>query len=134
MGRNTTAAPWDPTFWPLHPNAERLLQYRIYKHMKGEQYLDLTWGYSHASSNPSDDLQYCDWSDVEGLELPNCYSVDACPGHNAEDLLPFSNFLNKGETYTNEEFLSFMSPDNVDRPYIYDNYDYSFCESYGSSF
>jgi phage-related protein len=130
----TSAAPWDPTFWPLHPNAERLLQFRIYKYLKGEQDLDLTWGYAHVSNNPSDDQHYCNWTGVEGLDLPDCYEIEYCPGHEADAVLPFSNFLDKGETYTNEEFLSFMGPTNTDRPYIYDNYDYSFCESLGSSF
>ena len=127
----TSAAPWDPTFWPLHPTAERLVQYRIYLDLKGEYSLDGAWGYLHDSSIPSDDQSYCDWSGVEGLELPNCYTVEYCPGHEENATLPFSNFLGNQETYTNAEFLSFMGPTNTDRPYIYDNYDYSFCSSIG---
>jgi phage-related protein len=127
----TSAAPWDPTFWPLHPTAERLVQYRVYLSMKKEMYLNTTWGYTHDSSIPSDDQSYCNWTSVEGLDLPECYTVEYCPGHEADAVLPFTNFLDKGETYTNEEFLSFMGPTNTERPYIYDNYDYSFCEGVG---
>jgi len=127
----TSAAPWDPTFWPLHPTADRLIMYRRYLHLTEQSYLNTTWGYYHDPDIPSDDQSFCDWNGVEDLELPNCYTVEYCPGHAADDLLPFKNFLGNGETYTNAEFLEFISPSNPTLPYLYDDFDYSFCDAIG---
>ncbi len=57
-----------------------------------------------------------------------------CTGHNEDDLLEFSDFLGKGETYTNKEFMAFIDPANDELPYTYDNYAFSFCDELGYDF
>merc|ERR1712000_569461 len=49
----TSAAPWDPSFWPIHPTADRLVMYRRYLHSTGQLYLNSTWGYYHDPDIPS---------------------------------------------------------------------------------
>jgi hypothetical protein len=57
-----------------------------------------------------------------------------CSGHNADDVLEFSNFLGEEETYTNQEFYNFIHPWNNDLPYTYDTWDFDYCEEQGYSF
>merc|ERR1711988_1451672 len=76
----TSAAPQDPTFWPLHGNAERYIQYLRLLNDAGKVTMDMTWGYQHGSQVPSDTGQVCDWSGVTGMEMPTC-SFETCPGH-----------------------------------------------------
>ena len=78
----------------------------------------------------------CDWSDVqEGTyDMPNC-TKGTCPGHKADDLIPFTDFMDRGESYTNEEFYTFTDPTNDDLPYTYDTYTYwAACEEEGITF
>lgn len=118
----TSAAPYDPVFWSLHGLAERFL---TYKRIEADSLLTMfatDWGYQH-DTTASDTMHRCDWDGVAGMELPNCYK-DTCPGHRADDILPMGNFLDKNESYTNQGFFDFTSPQNSDLPYIYDNFDY----------
>lgn len=62
------------------------------------------------------------------------YADTICSGHNEDDVLEFSNFLNKGETYTNSEFFSFIHPLNEEMPYMYDTYDFDYCADQGYDF
>ncbi len=57
-----------------------------------------------------------------------------CTGHFADDILEFSNFVNKQETYTNQQFYDFIHPWNDDLPYTYDTFDYDYCSDAGLSF
>lgn len=57
-----------------------------------------------------------------------------CSGHEETDILEFSNFLNKGETYTNADFYTFLHPWNEELPYIYDTYDFDYCIAEGYDF
>ena len=57
-----------------------------------------------------------------------------CDGHNEDDLLEFSNFMGKSETYTNKEMYAFISPDNDELPYTYDTFEFSFCDALGYDF
>ena len=87
----TSAAPQDPIFWPLHGPAERFVQWlRVWKG-KGLVEFDETWSYTHVDA-ASDTHVVCDWSEVEGLELPKC-AKGTCPGHKSSDILPFTNLL-----------------------------------------
>merc|ERR1712000_255515 len=104
--------------------------YKRYLSIKGLIDFDDSWGY-HFGTVPSEDRFYCDWTGVEGLDLPDCYEMDVLPGHRGDDVLSFNNFLGLGDAYTNVEFFEWLSPDNSDIPYIYDNFDYSFCSSQG---
>ena len=118
----TSAAPYDPTFWPLHGLADRFVALKRKEYYAMDTYLDETWGYDHAVSNVASDTKVvCDWSNVQSdLDMPVC-SKGTCPGHREDDLLPFGNFLGNNETYTNYEFYEFMSPSNDDYPYVYDS-------------
>ena len=116
----TSAAPYDPTFWPLHGLAERFLSYKRVQAAAGYTTLNETWGYTHMGALASDTDVVCDWTGVTGMELPTC-ARGTCSGHRKDDLLPFSDFLGKNETYTNEEFYVFTNPTNADLPYAYDS-------------
>ncbi|KAH8050500.1 hypothetical protein JL720_15356 [Aureococcus anophagefferens] len=94
----TSAAPYDPTFWPLHGLAA---SYKRVQAAAGETTLNETWGYTHMGALASDTDVVCDWTGVEGMGLPTC-TRQTCAGHKKDDLLPFGNFLDKNETYTNE--------------------------------
>ena len=102
----TSAAPWDPAFWLVHPTADRLMQYRRLAAARtsgganddgGALALDEAWSYTHDSRAPSDTGVVCDWTAADAaaasgaaggaLALPSC-ARGTCPGHAAEDLLP----------------------------------------------
>jgi hypothetical protein len=119
----TSAAPQDPTFWPLHGNAERLISaQRIYKN-RGLVDFDETWGYSHQTSLPSDTGKVCDWSEATGtLDMPKC-TTGICPGHKEDDLLPFTDlYKEQGDTLlTNAELYERIDPLSEDLPYAFDS-------------
>ena len=48
--------------------------------------------------------------------------------------MAFSDFQNLGETYTNNEFITFLHPWNPDLPYTYDTYDFDYCSDQGYPF
>ena len=66
--------------------------------------------------------------------MPAC-EKGTCSGHRADDLLPWGDFLDEGETYTNYGFYEFMSPENDDFPYVYDSLtEWPGCEAQGIYF
>ncbi|KAK7239613.1 hypothetical protein SO694_00028267 [Aureococcus anophagefferens] len=113
----TSAAPYDPTFWPLHGLADRFVALKRKEYYAMDTYLDETWGYDHAVSNVASDTKVvCDWSNVQSdLDMPVC-SKGTRAATARTTLLPFGNFLGNNETYTNYEFYEFMSPSNDDYP------------------
>mmetsp|Transcript_5574 Transcript_5574/g.8179 ORF Transcript_5574/g.8179 Transcript_5574/m.8179 type:complete len:149 (-) Transcript_5574:1263-1709(-) len=119
----TSASPQDPTFWIVHGNAERFLQYaRILKQKNIRPQFNESWGYAHIPHNPSDTGIICDWSATTASGgMPTC-KPGTCPGHNEDDLLPFEGlaFLDDPEPrlYTNAEFYARSLPDYL--PYVYD--------------
>jgi hypothetical protein len=119
----TSAAPQDPTFWPLHGNTERLVAVlRIYKN-RGLVELDETWGYSHSTYLPSDTGMICDWSEAtDTLSMPTC-TKGICSGHKEDDLLPFTDlYKEQGDTLlTNAELYEYINPLSEDLPYAYDS-------------
>ncbi|CAM9474204.1 unnamed protein product [Heterosigma akashiwo] len=137
----TSSAPGDPTFWLIHPTAERLLNWR--RLSSGVFPLDLSWGYVHSrSTNPSDNGWVCDWTGVsvdqtaEGKwEMPSCtaYGEAKCAGHGETDKLPMT-FLHTDRVFRNQEFIEYLDPTNIELPYMYDNYRYEHCEETGISF
>ena len=137
----TSAAPWDPIFWPIHGFADRYLALKRLKADKGTTTLVKEWAYAHlvddsTGESPSDTRHVCDWSEVDkgSMSMPDCY-VGTCAGHHADDILPMSNFLGLGETYTNMEFLNFTDPTNDLLPYTYDTFDYyPACDKQGIRF
>lgn len=123
----TSAAPWDPTFWPIHGTAERYLMLKRIMARRNETELEDVWDYHHLGiddgGSPSDTFHVCDWEGVTGMEMPNC-TRGVCPGHHQFDLIPMSNFLGRNETYTNWEFWNLMDPFNDELPYTYDTFDH----------
>ena len=55
----------------------------------------------------------------------------SCPGHNEYDVIEWTNFINRGETYTNDDFFRFIHPWNEELPYVFDSYDFQYCVNEG---
>lgn len=122
----TSAAPQDPTFWPLHGNAERFVQYLRLLKDEGLISMDETWDYEHGKDMGSDTGVVCEWSHVKSgsMEMPKC-KKETCPGHKADDLLPFEGLMSHQESlYTNLGFYKMTHPDNENLPYVYDSLSY----------
>ena len=123
----TSAAPQDPIFWPLHGNAERFLQYVRLLNETGNITLDATWGYEHQTHEGSDTHVVCDWSQVDATDvtsMPVCRR-DTCPGHKADDLLPYASLTDtQVGLYTNEEFYELTAPNSPDLTYVYNSLSY----------
>jgi len=119
----TSAAPQDPLFWPVHGNSERFVQYlRVLKEEKVVDF-DETWGYVFTTGAPGNTGRVCDWSNVDVItDMPNC-TFATCPGHKADDLMPFTHlYPEQGEKLlSNAEFYAMISPYNEDLPYVYDS-------------
>jgi hypothetical protein len=119
----TSAAPQDPTFWPLHGNAERFLQYlRILKAEGMISGFDEAWGYTFGKHVASATGRVCDWSAVGAPpDMPTC-AWETCSGHREDDLLPFTNlYPAQGDRLlSNAELYAVISPYNTDLPYAYD--------------
>ena len=136
----SSAAAFDPTFWPLHGQLERLLGAKRIMISQGTiTDFDETWAFTEY--NKASGAAYlngkCDWSDVAGsgdLTLPTCTMDVICEGHNEDDVLEFSNFLNEDEEYTNKDFYDFIHPWSEDLPYTYDTWDFDYCGDQGFSF
>jgi hypothetical protein len=127
----TSGAPYDPSFWPVHGQIERILALKRAGVSKGTvTNFDETWGFEAENTRYLQGI--CDWSavtDVTDLTLPTCnMSTSAiCTGHNEYDL-DFSNFLGQDETYTNKDFYDFLHPWNDDLPYTYDTFRFDYCD------
>jgi hypothetical protein len=122
----TSSAPQDPTFWPLHGNAERFVMYLRVLKKRGDFEFDETWKYAHSVDVPSDTGMVCDWSGVSNnIEMPTCVK-DTCPGHREFDLLPFTKlYKEQGEQLiTNAELYSRVDPFHDKLPYAYDSLSY----------
>eukprot|EP00618_Florenciella_parvula_P017248 CAMPEP_0119520276 /NCGR_PEP_ID=MMETSP1344-20130328/36331_1 /TAXON_ID=236787 /ORGANISM="Florenciella parvula, Strain CCMP2471" /LENGTH=749 /DNA_ID=CAMNT_0007558145 /DNA_START=116 /DNA_END=2365 /DNA_ORIENTATION=- len=123
----TSAAPQDPTFWPLHGNAERFVQYLRLLDEEDIATFNQTWGYHHDSNIPSDTHLVCDWGNQDpahDLSMPTCIH-ETCPGHKEDDVLPFTGlFSDQSGLYTNKDMYKFTDPKDTYMPYVYDSLDY----------
>ena len=136
----SSAAAFDPTFWPLHGQLERLLGAKRIMISQGSiTDFDETWAFTEY--NKASGAAYlngvCDWSNVAGsgdLTMPTCTMDVICDGHNEDDVLEFTNFLNEDEEYTNKDFYNFIHPWSDDLPYTYDTWDFDYCADQGFSF
>lgn len=138
----SSAASYDPTFWPLHGAADRLVAYKRALLSTGEldsNKFDSTWAFT--TYNKYSGAIYlegtCDWSGVksqEDLTLPVCDTDGVCYGHAEDDVLEFTNFVGNDETYTNSEMFEFIHPFSDDLPYTYDTLSYSYCTDQGYDF
>ena len=134
----SSAAPYDPAFWPVHGQIDRVLSLKRVRLAQGylsSKTFSEEWGFA------AKDKRYlagrCDWTgvaSVEDLTLPTCsfhVSNSSCFGHGENDLLDFDNFQGQGETYTNGGFYEFMHPWNDALPYTYDTFDFDYCADQG---
>jgi hypothetical protein len=92
----TSAAPFDPSFWPIHGQLERILGLKRARKSQNALKFDETWGFGGASGKFLSGV--CDWSRIESvsdLTLPECDFTGAktCLGHGEHDTLEFTNFL-----------------------------------------
>lgn len=130
----TSAAPADPIFFVIHTTAERFLWTRILlsNENPAKWPFNASWGYDHTLElTPSDTGKVCYWDNINGtLELPSC-NWETCPGHRLHDAIPFGDFLDDGETYTNSQFWDLMQPTNEKLPYTYDTFEYPWCTKSG---
>ncbi|KAH8045720.1 hypothetical protein JL722_14108 [Aureococcus anophagefferens] len=118
----TSASPTDPTFWVVHPNLERLL-------MRKRLYLDgfdETWGYARNARTASDTGLVCDWSAVDREHDADCAPA-VCPGHGADDALPFRGLFGDNATVSNAAFYAATHPLDAALPYAYDALHWAAC-------
>ena len=122
----TSAAPQDPTFWPLHGNAERFLQYVRLLMATGDVAIDDSWAYHHVKA-ASDTHVVCDWAGVDERDaaaMPACGAA-ICPGHGELDLLPFDDLLPGNAAPSNADFFKATLPGKASpMPYVYDSLAY----------
>lgn len=129
-------AAYDPVFWSVHGTMERLVGLKRIAYQQGDiDTFDETWGYTSYDSTSGDAYLegVCDWSNVtstDDLTLPTCDTSASCYGHGANDTVPFNNFLDIGDSYTNTEFYDFINPWTDDLPYVFDTYLYDYCSEY----
>ena len=118
----TSASPTDPTFWVVHPNLERLLmRKRLY--FDG---FDETWGYARNARTASDTGLVCDWSAVDREHDADC-APGICPGHGADDALPFRGLFGDNATVSNAAFYAATHPLDAALPYAYDALHWAAC-------
>jgi len=115
------ASPSDPSFWPIHPNLERLFQAKL---MAGG-FETSVW-----ATDPSD---VCDKAKCYEEEFGDKgYYTQCCKGHYEDDqLLDFVNGdIYSGYGPTNAEIMTWTDPTRTDytMPYIYDDFSWSHCE------
>lgn len=138
----TSSAPQDPSFWVIHPTAERLLGWRrLAAEGKGGWQgstlpLDEKWGYEHRG-DVGDTGVVCDWENVKAAtDLPTCVR-GTCSGHGAADILPFlltPSGADSPRSFTNEELYAWLHPLSEDLPYMYDSYTWDHCIEEGYAF
>lgn len=110
-------SPVDPSFWPIHPTMDRLLQY---KHMVNE-FVDQGW------ANPDGATKFCS-------------SDTTCRGHNAFDITPFKSMVMDTEgnyremELTNAELYKLAHPAHYSLAYVYEHFEWKHCEKVGVVF
>jgi len=125
MGANS---PVDPSFWPMHPTLDRLLQYKRLAKPFG----------SPAWENPRESegqrTQYC-ISD-------NGNTITDCKGHHPYDVAPWKihklgadgNFEANASFVTNGELYDLSDPRDYRLPYVYDAFEWPHCDAAGYAF
>jgi len=112
-------SPSDPSFWPIHPTIDRLLQYKHIVNPFGNE----DWGNPGRNASTS----YC------------TTSGGSCDGHHEDDVVPFhvkamvdgnftSTFLTNGELYW------VAHPNTYQLSYIYDTFSWDHCAAQGWEF
>jgi hypothetical protein len=123
-----SASPGDPSFWPIHPTLERLLQA---KYMSGT-FSNLEWP-KNAKKDYVCDKSYC-YDD----ELGFGYWDDCCYGHYEYDQMldAASGSRYQGYGLTNKHIHDATNPAyaNYSMSYIYSDFNWNHCENIGQSF
>jgi len=118
-----SASPSDPSFWPIHPAQERLLQL---KYMVGSV-SGSAWPTDSKNDYVCDKAQ-CYESDYGNKD----YYGMCCYGHYENDqLLDFvTGDKNSGYGLTNKQILDYTDPtsDDYNVPYIFDHFKWEHCE------
>lgn len=115
------ASPSDPSFWPIHPNLERLLHAKL-----------MAGGFESAVW-PTDAADVCDKYSCyeEAFGDKGSYS-QCCKGHYEHDqLLDFvSGNISRGYGDSNANIMSYTDPTNVGyaMTYVYDDFSWSHCD------
>jgi hypothetical protein len=123
------ASPADPSFWPIHPTLERLLQA---KYMSGG-FSDNTW-----PTDPKADY-ICDKASCYDFDTGTYdYWGSCCYGHYENDkLLDAPNANRTGHVgWTNAEIHKATDPTSAEYSmgYIYDDFDWDHCADLGLDF
>ena len=117
------ASPADPSFWPIHPTLERLLQAKF-----------LGGGFSGDAEWPSDPTTdyVCDKASCYDEAYGFGYWDTCCFGHYEDDQLMDAATGDRDNGYglTNAEVHAYTDPTSYDynMPYIYESFDWSHCE------
>jgi len=101
-----------PEFWPIHPTLERAYQYKLLV----------------------DPFENDEWPEGTGAFLES--SSGECYGHLETDLVLDGYFplnIGKKEKITNREFMNLLDPSSSVLEYVYDNFEWSYCEASGYS-
>lgn len=107
-----SASPADISFWPIHPNLERIW---MIKKLSGT-FTNETWPKSGVSLLSS--------------------TGDECYGHGADDVLPYGDIYGVAadKNLTNADLYDIMNPSEGTLPYIYDSFDLEHCQYYDFDF
>ena len=116
----------DPSFWPIHPTIDRLIQAR---YMSGG-YANYTW----PTDGESDYV--CDKAECfQPSTKTFAYNESCCQGHWADDKIMISDTTEVIQYVgmTNTEQLDAINPtiDAYSVPYIYSNFNYTHCLNQG---
>ena len=129
----SSSAAYDPIFWPLHGQIERLLGLKRINKILGLTILDERWAYDY-NYDATSLIGVCDWSNVKDasdLALPQCNASMLCYGHGENDIVDYIYEVPSSEetllTFTNMEFFNWIHPMNDFLPYVFDTYQFSYC-------
>ena len=108
-----SGSPVDPSFWPIHPEIERLLIYKLIQ----QPFTHSEW------ANPNGTTTYCIYDSIGG-----------CQGHHPYDITHFAMKVKDATTghfssrfLTNAEIFHYMDPDTYALQYIYDTFEWNHC-------
>jgi len=114
-----SASPADISFWPIHPNLERI------------------WMIKKLSST----FQNESWPETGTSLATDTTASGECYGHGPYDLLPYGdiygsmdNLADKNNNLTNKGLYNLMDPMNSDLPYVYDDFSLKHCQHYDIDF
>ena len=115
-----SASPLDPSFWPVHPTMDRLLQYKRLV----SPFLNTHW--MNTQAQPPHGTVFC--------------VTDQCKGHHRDDVTTFITTVQGDDGVferrylTNGELFDFLNPLAPRMSYVYDNFRWEHCDAQGLAF